>query len=243
MYSVIKDRRPYYLKRLYYRFQEAYVEHFIRPQLESLGDGYNFIRPWNVDIFGAPIQLGRFNHVVCSSDKKVKLVIWSAGEGEGSIKIGDYCLISPGVRITSASEIVIGDNCMLANEAYITDADWHGIYDRLAAIGNTAPVVLKENVWIGDRATVCKGVTIGENSIIGAGAVVISDVPANTVAAGNPARVVKELDPNEGYTKREEMFSDFSALTKYMNDFDKGFLKENSAFGWLRSILFPKKGD
>ena len=75
-------------------------------------------------------------------------------------------------------------------------------------MGTTAPVTIEENVWIGDSAIICKGVTIGENSIIGAGAVVSRDIPANTIAAGNPARVVKELDPGEQMTKRDHVFSD-----------------------------------
>lgn len=132
---------------------------------------------------------------------------------------------------------------MLANGAFVTDADWHGIYDRLESIGACAPVVLEENVWIGDSATVCKGVTIGENSIIGAGSVVTTDIPPNCVAAGNPAKVVKELDPDIGYTKREKMFANPEELEKYMNAFDKGFLKGNSTLGWLRALLFPRKGD
>lgn len=240
---MIKDRRPYYLKRLYFKIQDWYVEHFIRPQLADLGAGYHFIRPWNVNIFGTPIEIGCHTHVICASDSTIRLVIWAKDENNGSIKIGDYCLISPGVRITSAARIEIGNNCMLANGVFVTDADWHGIYDRLESIGSCAPVTLKENVWIGDSATVCKGVTIGENSIIGAGSVVTTDIPANCIAAGNPAKVVKELTPDKGFTKREKMFENPEQLDRYMNEFDKGFLKQNSTLGWLRTLLFPKKGD
>lgn len=240
---MIKDRRPYYLKRLYFKLQDWYVEHFIRPQLASLGEGYHFIRPWNVKLFGTPIEIGRYTHVICSSDSNIRLVIWAKDESSGSIKIGDYCLISPGVRITSAARIEIGNNCMLANGAFVTDADWHGIYDRLDTTGSCAPVILKENVWIGDCATICKGVTIGENSIVGAGSVVTADIPANSIAAGNPARVVKELDPAAQMIKREKMFENPRELEMYMNDFDRGFLKKNSTLGWLRTLLFPRQGD
>ncbi|MBT4265275.1 MAG: acyltransferase [Deltaproteobacteria bacterium] len=240
---MIKDRRPYYLKRFYFRLQEWYANHFIRPHLSFLGDGCHFIRPWHVSIFGTPISIGRYTHVICASDSNIRLVIWSKDDSGGSIDIGDYCLISPGVRITSASRIEIGNNCMLANGAFVTDADWHGIYDRLESIGNSAPVILKENVWIGDSATVCKGVTIGENSIIGAGAVVTTDIPANCIAAGNPAKVIRELDSRKGFTKREKMFANPEQLNRYMNEFDKGFLKSNSTLGWLRTLLFPRKGD
>lgn len=237
------DRRPYYLKRLYYKLQDKYVEHFLRPQFTSLGKGYHFIRPWNVEIFGSPIIIGDFAHIVCAADKKIKFVIWSEAKGRGKITIGNYCLVSPGVRITSASGIKIGDNCMIANGAYISDADWHGIYDRLKTVGDSDPVELKNNVWIGDSAIVCKGVTIGENSIIGAGSVVAKDIPDNCVAVGNPAKVVKELDPDIEIVKREKLFENPRELKRYMDNFDRSFLKGNSTLGWLRSILFPKAGD
>lgn len=240
---MINDRRPYYLKRLYYRLQDKYVEHFIRPQLTSLGEGYHFIRPWNVEIFGSPIDIGKFTHIVCAAEKKIKFVIWPEKEGGGRISIGDYCLVSPGVRITSASSVIIGDNTMLANDAYISDADWHGIYNRLQTVGESAPVVLKDNVWIGDSAIICKGVTIGENSVIGAGSVVARDIPENSIAVGNPARVVRELDPSAEIIKREQLFQNPRQLKRYMNDFDKSFLKGNSTLGWLRSLLFPRPGD
>ena len=83
---------------------------------------------------------------------------------------------------------------MIAHGAYISDADWHGIYDRAEPVGKTKPIKFEDNVWIGDSAIICKGVTIGKNSIIGAGAVVTKDVPENCVFAGNPAKLVKKLD-------------------------------------------------
>jgi maltose O-acetyltransferase len=70
---------------------------------------------------------------------------------------------------------------MLAGELYIADAP------ELATIGN--------NVWLGGGVIVCPGVTIGDNTVVGAGAVVVRDLPANVVAVGNPARIVKTLTP------------------------------------------------
>ena len=103
----------------------------------------------------------------------------------------------------AAESIEIGDACMFAHGAYISDADWHGIYDRSEPVGSTKPIILKDNVWIGDSAIVCKGVTIGENSIIGAGAVVTKNIPANVVAAGNPAKVVKNLDQGDFISRKD----------------------------------------
>jgi acetyltransferase-like isoleucine patch superfamily enzyme len=240
---MINDRRPYYLKRLYYLLQDKYVEHFLRPQFTSMGEGYHIIRPWNIEIFGAPIHIGKFTHIICAADKKIKLSVWSEMDGQGLISVGDYCLISPGVRISSAASIKIGNNCMIANGVYISDADWHGIYDRLKTVGESAPVELKENVWIGDSAIVCKGVTIGENSIIGAGSVVAKDIPENCIAVGNPAQVIKKLDPAIDLVKREKLFEHPRQLRKLMDDFDRSFLKNNSIVGWLRSLLFPRIGD
>jgi acetyltransferase-like isoleucine patch superfamily enzyme len=237
-----KDHRPYFVKKAYLKFQEFYVNHFLRPQLESLGEGFMFMRPWHVELFGAPIELGDYVNVVASSDKRVRLAIWSEQPGRGHIRIGNFCLICPGVRIGSAHEILIGDNCMIASNAYLTDSDWHDIYNRIS-IGKTAPIRIENNVWIGDSAIVCKGVHIGENSIVGAGAVVVNDIPANCVAAGNPARIVKQLDAAEVFTTRAQFFSEPEKLLRAFDQTDKALLGGNSLRHWLRYLLFPSRGD
>ena len=142
----------------------------------------------------------------------------------------------------AAEKIDIGDACMIAHGAYISDADWHDIYDRAEPVGKTKPIVLKDNVWIGDSAIICKGVTIGENSIIGAGSVVTKDVPANSVFAGNPAKLVKKLDEKEFNTRRDF----YKNPVKLAHDFDmldRFTLKDNSLLGWLKSIIYPNKNN
>lgn len=237
-----KDHRPYVVKKAYLKFQDYYANHFLRPQLEGLGRGFAFIRPWHVELFGGPIKIGDFATVIATPDKKVRLSVWPEEAGRGRIEIGDYNLISPGVRISSAAGIVIEDNCMLANGVYITDADWHGIYDRIS-FGRAAPVHLKKNVWVGDSAIVCKGVTIGENSIVGAGAIVVDDIPGNCIAAGNPASVVKDLDPDEPFTTRAQWYQGPARLARQFIQWEQAVLKENTLFGWLRHLLFPTHGD
>ena len=237
-----RDNRPYLIKKAYLKFEQFYVNHFLRPQLESLGKGFTFMRPWHVEIFGAPIELGDYVNVVAASDKTVRLAIWSEDPGRGRIRIGNYCLICPGVRIGSAHEILIGDNCMIASNAYLTDSDWHDIYNRIS-IGKTASIKIENNVWIGDSAIVCKGVTIGENSIIGAGAVVVDSIPANCVAAGNPARIVKQLDISESFTTRAHFFADPDRLFRGLDQTDKVLLRENSFMHWLRYLLSPSGKD
>ena len=237
------DHRPYAVKKVYRRFEKFWVEHFLRPQFDALGEGYTFVKPWRVEVFGGPITIGRCVNVIASADMRVRLSVWSEKDGEGGIRIGDYCLICPGVRIGSARQISIADNCMLANGAYVTDSDWHDLYNRIEPCRRAAPVRIEENAWIGDSAIVCKGVTIGRNSVIGAGAVVTGDIPPNAVAAGNPARVVKYLDPDEPLTTRAAWFRDPEKLSNDIEYIDREMLKGNTFRNWLRHMLFPARGD
>ena len=225
------------------KFQAFYARHFIRPQFDALGKDYLFIHPWNIKIFGDRITLGDYANILTTSDNKVRLTVWPEEKGKGRIAIGNYCLICPGVRISSAHEIVIGDSCMLAGNAFVTDSDWHGTYDRVFTIGNTAPVHISDNVWLGDRTTVCKGVTIGKNSIIGTGSVVVRDVPPDVVAAGNPARVVKKLDPDEPMVKRQAWYADPVQLAADIDAMDRENLAGNSTLQWLRTMIIRKATD
>jgi serine acetyltransferase len=105
------------------------------------------------------------------------------------------------------------------------------------------PVHIGDNVWLGDHAMVLKGVTIGENSVVAAKAVVTKDVPANVIVAGNPARVVKELDPGQGFKTRADYFADPDSLERYYDGIERVLLGKNSVFNWLRALLFPTRRD
>ncbi len=238
-----RDHRPYFVKKAHLKLQKLYVRLFLKPQFDSLGEGFYFISPWHVEVFGSRISLGRHAHIIATSDKKVRFTVWAKQEDKGGIRIGDYCLICPGVRISSAEEIVIADNCMIASGVYITDTDWHGIYNRVWSMGEPGPIYIDKNVWIGDSAIVCKGVTIGENSIIGAGSVVIQSIPPNAVAAGNPARVVKMLDPQASFEKRSDWYADPDTLARDIDRIDRDKLMGNTLFHWFRTLLFPGKND
>jgi acetyltransferase-like isoleucine patch superfamily enzyme len=201
------------------------------------------MKPWHVEIFGGPVSLGDYATVIATPDRKIRLTVWSDRQNRGRIAIGNCALICPGVRVSAATEISIGESCMLAQGVFVTDADWHGVYDRSQAIGNTAPVIIENNVWIGDSAIVCKGVRIGENSIIGAGSVVVRDVPANVIAAGNPASVVKYLEPERHIKTRAEWMADPRALAAQFEEIDRHLMGENTWMGWIRSLIRPFKGD
>jgi acetyltransferase-like isoleucine patch superfamily enzyme len=235
-----RDHRPYFVKKAYLNLQALYTRRFLEPQMKTVGKRLQVIKPWHVEIFGAPVAVGDCTTIIAAPDGKVRLSVWPASPGKGTIKIGNFCLISPGVRIGSAEEVVIEDNCMIASRAYITDCDWHGLYDRLD-IGQSKPVRLGPNVWVGDSAIVCKGVHIGENSIVGAGAVVVHDIPPNTVAAGNPARIVKHLEPSRSINTRSQWYHNPEELFGRIDRLDRSILGANSIGHWIGHLLSPKR--
>ncbi|MGA2247304.1 MAG: acyltransferase [Verrucomicrobiota bacterium] len=120
--------------------------------------------------------------------------------GPGVLEIGDDVGVS-GCSITAWRQVVIGNRVLIGAGALILDNDAHPLHpdDRLRnASPRTAAVRIADDVFIGARAIILKGVSIGQGAVIGAGSVVTSDVPAFMIAAGNPARVVaevKRLDP------------------------------------------------
>ena len=114
----------------------------------------------------------------------------------GLLKIGDNCSINSGVSIAAASQVVIGNNCMVGNYTLIMDCDFHDLEHR-DQFGATAPVILEDDVWLAAGVTVLKGVTIGQGSAVMAGSVVISNVPPYTLVGGVPARTIKSLERAE----------------------------------------------
>ncbi len=216
------------------------MRHFLEPQFLYLGKGGAFFKPRHIKVFGNNVFIDDYPTLIGAKDANIQFTSWNISDHKGEIKIGKYCLITPGVRIMAAEKIHIGDSCMIAHGAYISDADWHGIYNRSKPVGKTKPVIFEDNVWIGDSAIVCKGVKIGKNSIIGAGSVVTKDVPPNTVFAGNPAKKVKDLNI-KSFTSRKDFFKDPIKLANDFDALDKFSLGDNSFFGWIKSLLFPNK--
>jgi len=238
---LIKDYRPFYIKKIWYKILHLYIHYKLSPQLKSLGKNSFIVKPWYIEIFGGPVSIGDNITLLGCPDKNTRLTVWSDKKNIKGITIGDYVLISPGVRISAANHISIADSCRLASRVYITDSDWHGIYDRSMPAGEVSQVILEENVWVGDSAIICKGVTIGKNSIIGAGSVVTQDIPANVIAAGNPAKIIKQLDPKRSMTTRKDRFSDTGEIEQTLDSIEKELLQGNTFSGWIRSLFFPKK--
>ena len=106
--------------------------------------------------------------------------------------VGNNTYVNHDTFIRCRSSIVIGDNCSIAYGVIIQDSDYHVIYSENGeAKPDTLPIIIENNVWIGARAIILKGVRIGEGAIIGSGSVVAKDVPPYSLVVGNPARVVR----------------------------------------------------
>lgn len=112
---------------------------------------------------------------------------------DATISIGDNSGFS-GTVIAAAKSIKIGNNVLCGANTTITDFDWHGLEpDKRNQPADPKSIVIEDNVWLGLNVVVLKGVTIGENTVIGANSLVTKDIPANVIAAGNPCKVIREL--------------------------------------------------
>ncbi|WP_096085609.1 acyltransferase [Agaribacterium haliotis] len=235
------NHQPYWYYRLHSWLSGLYCRHIVEPQFDSIGDGLAVLHPRSLKLFGHNIHAGRHLHLICSRDKPIGLSTWSSKNQQGYIQIGDFCLISPGVTIASAEKITIGKNCMIAADAYISDSDWHGLYNRTRPFRCSAPVSIADNVWIGMRAVVGKGVKIGENSVVAAGSVVVEDVEANVVVGGNPARVIKRLKADKRRLTREFLFSGATDYADNQQQLNHYLLANNSTLRWIKSLIKPSK--
>ncbi|HVM28984.1 MAG TPA: acyltransferase [Mycobacteriales bacterium] len=147
-------------------------------------------------------RVGRDAHVlgwptVNATDLEVgdQFKVWSGHRttlisGWGKIRFGDRCFVNCGTVLIATCEIVVGDDVAMANEVYVMDSDSHGVEGRPH---REAPVHIGDGTWLGARAMVLPGVTIGKRVLVAAGAVVTRDVPDDVLVAGNPARVVRSL--------------------------------------------------
>jgi lipopolysaccharide O-acetyltransferase len=127
----------------------------------------------------------------------------------GVFDLGERIQINDHVHIGVACHVSIGDDTLIASRVFITDHD-HGEYASLTDQHSTpatppsqrplvvAPVKVGKRVWLGEGVSVLKGVTIGDGAIIGAGAVVNKDIPADCIAVGVPARVIKRYMAETG---------------------------------------------
>jgi acetyltransferase-like isoleucine patch superfamily enzyme len=118
-------------------------------------------------------------------------------QSRGKINIGSFVTVQEGCRLVAMNRITIGDNVTIARFVSILDHD-HNFFmnskKMLVLNGfNSKPITIGNNVLIGEKVTILKGVVIGDNVVIGSNSVVVKDVPPNVVVGGNPVRILRQL--------------------------------------------------
>ncbi len=147
-------------------------------KLLRVGKGVRVLRK-NCEIkLGNKVQLHRY----------VKISAWGTSK-KAALHIGDNVAIGDRTEIHAGDYISIGNNSIISWDCCIMDRDYHKLESETEVL---KPVIIGENVWIGCRVLILKGVTVGDGAVIAAGSVVTSDVPAGAVVGGNPARILKQ---------------------------------------------------
>jgi acetyltransferase-like isoleucine patch superfamily enzyme len=130
----------------------------------------------SVDNKGGTIQIGN-----CGLFNGVRFECWQGA----TISVGNGTYLNRGVEIVAAQSVTIGADCKIARDVIIMDTDQHELPGQGLLV---APVTIEDRVWIGARAIILKGVTVGHDAIIAAGSVVTRDVPPHATVGGIPAR-------------------------------------------------------
>lgn len=114
---------------------------------------------------------------------------------KSNISIGAGTTTSNNISIVACSKISIGENCQIGDLVTIYDCDFHEINPetRNNSVGEIIPVEIGNNVWLGSRVMVLKGVNIGDHCVITAGSIVTTSIPERTLAAGIPARINRKI--------------------------------------------------
>lgn len=195
-----------YLKRVYHLFGNGAMRKWLQRSrlkkscsFEPTTVFHETARVLNQRGLRDAIVLGSYTHV------RGELLIFGHG---GEISLGDFCYVGEGARIWSAKRISIGNRVLIAHNVTILDNLTHPLdaeqrhqhFRQIITTGHPdkldldeRKVDIEDDAWIGCATVILRGVSIGKGAIVGAGSVVIDDVPAWTIVAGNPARVVKEL--------------------------------------------------
>ncbi|WP_448789141.1 acyltransferase [Bacteroides graminisolvens] len=183
--------QPWRLKVLFFKFSK---------RVTLIGSAHFFGEHANVVLLWGSSR----EDVVMKSHSELFGTIMSYNHGK--VTLGEWGKVGKNCLINCVNSITIGDDCAIADNVTIVDHNYHpinpsdGLYMRHTSHGSrerqpmysaNAPIVIGKNVWLGNNVRVCKGVTIGDNSVIGANSIVTKDIPANCVAVGNPAHVVK----------------------------------------------------
>ena len=138
-------------------------------------------------------MMGSNNHLIAEDGSKFDGPVHITLEGNSTLYIGRNSGLRGVTFVLKDANITVGRNCMFSYDILLRNTDSHKVLDSDGNVTN-APrdIIIKDHVWLCERCTILKGVTIGQDSVVAYGAVVTKDCPPNSIVAGNPARVVKQ---------------------------------------------------
>lgn len=137
--------------------------------------------------------MGDNNHIIAEDGSKLDGPCKITLEGNSTLYIGCNSGIRGVTFVAKDADIKVGRNCMFSYDVTVRNNDSHKVLDQDGNVTNMAQdIVIGDHVWLCERSTILKGVTIGNDSVIAYGAIVTKDCPPNSIMAGNPARVVKQ---------------------------------------------------
>ena len=203
-------RRLFRLFNRAYRVQVRLWTEFYRPFFGQMGPGTRVER---VSLLTNPDRIFLGDKVaVCHGARLEAFLNHRQFRYEPSLHIGNGTSIQPYAHIAAAGRLEIGRNVLMGSRVFITDHD-HLFDDPLLPIGeqalSVAPVQIGDFVWLGENVVVLKGVTIGHHAVIGANSVVTRDIPPFAVAAGVPARVIRQRSDPAGMAGQRRLAARF----------------------------------
>jgi len=110
----------------------------------------------------------------------------------GHLEIGDNVFVNYGTSLVASAHVKIGNDCLIGTHVQVMDTDFHRVEDK-AWDPTGEPIAIEDRVWLGNRSIILKGVRVGHDAVVAAGAVVTHDVPPRTLVAGVPARIVRRF--------------------------------------------------
>ena len=162
-------------------------------QTQEMCHDYNLLRPSQTAERDALMR-----RILGKTGQRFKIISPFFCDDGFNIEVGENFFANFNLVILDEARVTFGDNVFIApNCAFYTAGHPLDVAQRNAGLEYSLPIRVGNNVWIGGNVCVMPGVTIGDNTVIGAGSVVVHDIPAGVLAAGNPCRVIRQLDATE----------------------------------------------
>lgn len=150
----------------------------------------------NVGLSGCTIIIkGQNNHLLIGDNSRLRNMTIEIVGNNCTVEIGTKCIIGHGCYLSAKENninLIIGNDCMLSRNINILTSDGHPILQKQVRINPAKNITLGNHVWLADNVTILKGISIGDNSVVGIHSLVTKSIPENSIAVGIPAKIIKK---------------------------------------------------